>query len=366
MIRMLALSPLPEEGAGCRFRIAQFIPYLRSAGIDVTLRTLYDAQFFDLVYRRGQYTKKALQFAKLSLRHLDTLRHTSSFDAIFIYRELFPIGPAVLEPLLAKRRAPLILDFDDAVFLPHVSDANRFLGALKMPHKLSAVIRQSDRVITGNEYLAAYARQFSNAVSVIPTCVDTSKFVPREQPVTSHDRVKPVVGWIGSQTTGHYIRQLSSVFSRVHQEHPFVLRVSGALDAFELPGVGVEEPPWTLDSEVSLFNTCDVGVYPLPDDEWSKGKCGFKAIAFMACGVPVVAAAVGANREIVQDGINGFLAANEDEWVEKLGRLIADPDLRRQFAEAGRRTVEEHYSLAVHAPSMEALIREAVEHSHSD
>jgi glycosyltransferase involved in cell wall biosynthesis len=112
---------------------------------------------------------------------------------------------------------------------------------------------------------------------------------------------------------------------------------------------------------VRLFNTCDVGVYPLADDEWSRGKCGFKAIEFMACGVPVVAAAVGVNREIVEDGVNGFLASTEDEWVEKLGRLLADPQLRRRFGEAGRRTIEERYSLRVHAPTLVATLRGVIE-----
>jgi glycosyltransferase involved in cell wall biosynthesis len=124
-----------------------------------------------------------------------------------------------------------------------------------------------------------------------------------------------------------------------------------------VPGLAIDNAAWSLDREVELFNTCDVGVYPLADDEWSKGKCGFKAIEFMACGVPVVAAAVGVNKEIVQDGVNGFLAATPAEWIDKLGRLLADPDLRRRFAVAGRRTVEERYSLVVNAPKLAATLR---------
>ncbi len=128
-----------------------------------------------------------------------------------------------------------------------------------------------------------------------------------------------------------------------------------------MPGIVTEQPPWALDDEVRLFNTCDVGIYPLADDEWSRGKCGFKAIEFMACGVPVVAAAVGVNREIVEDGVNGFLAATDDEWVEKLARLIADRELRRRFGEAGRRTIEARYALHVHAPTLAATLRDVVE-----
>jgi glycosyltransferase involved in cell wall biosynthesis len=359
-IRVLALSPIPEEGAGCRFRIAQFIPYLESAGFDVTLSSLFTPEFFRLVYKRGHYARKAITFAALSLKRLKSLRRLSEFDVILIYREMFPIGPAIVERVLARGNGPpIVFDFDDAIFLPSVSDANRLIGVLKHPRKVAAIIRDSDHVITGNEYLADYARRFNPAVTVIPTSVDTNLFVPSPNGSGGRSRQPAdlIVGWIGSPTTGPYIRSLSSVLSRVHDRHRFVLRVSGAGEPFEIPGVTVQHEPWSLAREVELFNTCDIGVYPLTDDEWSKGKCGFKAIEFMACGVPVIASAVGVNCEIIQDGVNGFLAASESEWVDKLGGLLADPGLRRRFAEAGRRTIEVRYSLQVNAPRLAATLR---------
>jgi glycosyltransferase involved in cell wall biosynthesis len=363
-IRVLALSPMPEEGAGCRFRVAQFIPYLASVGIDVTLRSLFDSDFFRLVYQPGRYLHKAFSFAELSLKRLDSLRDASRFDVILIYREMFPIGPALVERLLGmRRRPPIVFDFDDAIFLPSVSDANRLISALKAPGKVATIIRHSDHVIAGNDYLAAYARRFNDAVTVIPTCVDTTRFVP--QPLASRSNngsgPEPIVGWIGSPTTASYVRGLSPVLQRLRGHHPFVLRVSGAGERLEVGGVTTEQPTWSLSDEVRLFNTCDVGVYPLADDEWSKGKCGFKAIEFMACGVPVVASAVGVNREIIEDGVNGFLASSDDEWVEKLGRLLGDRELRRRFGEAGRRTIEARFSLRVHAPTLAATLRGTVE-----
>jgi glycosyltransferase involved in cell wall biosynthesis len=360
-IRVLALSPIPEEGAGCRFRIAQFIPYLRSVGVEVTLRSLFDGPFFQQVYKPGHYLRKAVTFAGLSLQYLGSLADAARFDVILIYREMFPIGPALVERLLARgRRPPLVFDFDDAIFLSHVSDANRFVRALKAPGKVATIIRHSDHVIAGNDYLAAYARRFSDAVTVIPTCVDTIRFVPSADPFSSNGAARdPIVGWIGSPTTAPYVRGLSNVLQRVRRQYPFVFRVSGAGERLEIPGIATEQPPWSLEREVQLFNTCDVGVYPLADDEWSRGKCGFKAIEFMACGVPVVAAALGVNREIIEDGVNGFLASTEDEWVDKLGRLLASPTLRRQFGAAGRRTIEARYSLRVHAPTLAATLRRA-------
>ncbi len=360
-IHVLALSPIPEEGAGCRFRIAQFIPYLQSVGIDVTLRSLFTAEFFNLVYRRGQYVRKASGFAKLALKHLASLRDVSRFDAVLLYREMLPIGPAVIERLLAMRgRPPIVFDFDDAIFLPNVSEANRPIAALKQPRKVATIIRCSDRVIAGNDYLASYAKRFNDAVTVIPTVVDTTKFVPRAGSTNGTARSRAVVGWIGSPTTASYLVALMPVLQRVHRTCPFVLRVSGAGDPIDAPDLEIEQPAWSLHREVELFNTCDVGVYPLTDDEWARGKCGFKAIEFMACGVPVVASAVGVNREIIEDGVNGFLASNDAEWVEKLGRLLSDSDLRRRLGAAGRRTIEERYSLRIHAPALASAIRGAV------
>ncbi len=361
-IRVLALSPIPEEGAGCRFRIAQFIPYLEASGFQVTLQSLFTPEFFRLVYKPGQYLRKAVTLGGLSLRRLVTLASSSQYDVIFLYREIFPLGPPIIEQWLAGRdRPPVVFDFDDAIFLPSVSDANRLIATLKQPSKVRTIVRRSDRVIVGNDYLAAYAKQYNDAVTIIPTSVDLARFVPR--PPEASPNPVPVIGWIGSPTTGSYLKLLMPVFQKLAERRRFVLRVSGAADPLTIPGVRVDNAPWMLEREVELFNTCDVGVYPLPDDDWSKGKCGFKAIQFMACGVPVVSAAVGVNREIIQDGVNGFLASNTDEWIAKLDRLLDDAELRRRFAEAGRRTIEERYSLEVNGPKLAAVLRAAAKES---
>jgi glycosyltransferase involved in cell wall biosynthesis len=358
-IRLLVLSPIPEEGAGCRFRIAQYIPYLEANGFDVTLRALFTPEFFRLVYRPGHYLRKAATFSFLSMRRLDSLRDVSEFDLVFIYREVFPVGPALVERLLTSgNRPPVVLDFDDAIFLPSVSEANRLIGALKRPQKMATIIRRSRHVIAGNAFLADYARRFNPSVTMIPTCVDTSRFVPAAS-ASPHD--PPIVGWIGSPTTAPYVKDLSAVLQRVRQRHPFTLRISGGGAPLAIDGIDVDNIEWSLEREVELFNSCDVGIYPLTDDEWSRGKCGFKAIQFMACGVPVVAAAVGVNREIIQDGINGFLASTPDEWIEKLGRLLADPALRRTLGDAGRRTVVERYSMQATAPVLAETLRRAAD-----
>jgi glycosyltransferase involved in cell wall biosynthesis len=357
-VRMLVVSPFPEEAAGTRFRITQYIPFLEENGFEVTVDSFFTPSFFKLLYRKGRYPRKVAIFCGLAARRLAAAVSARQYDLIFMYREAFPIGPPFVERFLAAGAAPVVLDFDDAIYLKNASEANWFVASLKFVQKMGTIVRLADRVTVGNEYLATYARTYNPAVVTIPTCVDTTRFVPRAAGGSSGP---PVAGWIGSPTTTPYLARLGEVLRAVAAQHPFVLRVSGTSDELRLEGVEVRNESWTLAREVELFSTCDVGVYPLTDDEWSRGKCGFKAIQFMACGVPVVASAVGVNRDIIVDGVNGFLATTPQEWVEKLGRLLVDPALRARFAAAGRKTVEERYSLRVQAPRLLAALRETLD-----
>lgn len=356
------MSPVPEEGAGCRFRVSQYIPRLAADGFDVTVSPFFTRDFFRLVYRPGRYAEKTALFLRRSVDRLSLLLAGADYDLLVVYREAFPIGPPLLERLLTRRgRVPMVYDFDDAVFLPNTSEANRVISFLKYPHKVDTIVEKSAVVIAGNDYLAEYARRHNPSVTVIPTCVDTDQFVPRSPgSVNASDR-RLVFGWIGSPTTASYLDALGPVLTRVHRARPFELRVAGAGRDLRFDGVDVSNVTWSLEAEVALFNTCDIGVYPMTEDEWAKGKCGFKAIQFMACGVPVVASAVGVNKEIITDGVDGFLASSEDEWVEKLTRLAADAGLRRRMGEAGRQTIEERYSLRVNAPRMAEALRSAID-----
>jgi glycosyltransferase involved in cell wall biosynthesis len=357
--RLLVLSPVPAEGAGCRFRVMQYVPALEQAGFSVTVAPFFDRPFFEMVYKPGHYAGKLAAFCRQSLERLKLLLSRDRYDAFFVYREAYPFGPPLLETLLARAGRPLIYDFDDAIFLNNSSDANRFTSGLKYPQKVGPIIRQSSLVLAGNQYLAEYARGYSRSVEVLPTCVDTTVFMPRRTPRPA--ATPPVIGWIGTPTTAPYLKALEPVLTRLASQSVFEMRVSGSGEPLQFAGVKTTNERWSLDREVELFNTCDIGVYPLTDDAWAKGKCGFKAIQFMACGVPVVAAAVGVNTEIIQDGVNGFLASTDAEWEEKIGRLLADAVLRQRLGDAGRKTIEQRYSLAVNAPRLAGLLRNAVD-----
>jgi glycosyltransferase involved in cell wall biosynthesis len=358
-VKVLALSPIPEEGAGCRFRVTQYIPSLRRAGFDVTVSPFYSREYFSFVYGPGNYIRKAVGFLALTWRRVRELFTIRQYDLVLLYREAIPIGPPLVERWIRRLGIPIVYDFDDAIFLPAVSDANKAFSFLKSPKRASQILKISQQVSVGNEFLATYARRFNRNVTVIPTAVDTNRFVPRPDAGAAEGR-RLVVGWIGSPTTFQYLEGLKEVLAAVAAQHPFTLKVSGAGRPVNFPGVDVQEVPWSMADEVTLFNTCDIGVYPLTDDDWARGKCGFKAIQCMACGVPVVAAAVGVNREIISHGVDGMLASTPREWIDHLSRLLTDADLRRRMAIAGRRTIQARYSLDVTAPQLAGVLRAAV------
>jgi glycosyltransferase involved in cell wall biosynthesis len=345
-IKILALLPFSEEGASVRFRVTQFLPALSAGGFDVDLHPLFDTALFRLLYRPGHVPEKAAALLSRTVDRIRALRQR--YDMALIHREAYPIGPPLIERWLA-RRVPIVYDFDDAVYLPNTSDANRMIGFLKRPAKIAEVIRLSTEVIAGNAHLGDYARRYSSHVNVIPTCVDTAVWRPAAEAPRGG---APVIGWIGTPTTTPYLIALQDVFGALAKEHDFVLRVSGSVAPVHIRGVKVENVAWSREHEISLFNTCDIGVYPLPADEWTLGKCGFKAIQFMACGVPVVASPVGVNNQIIEDGVSGLLANSEAEWRDRLGRLLTDAALRRRMGAAGRGRIEEGYSVHANAPAV--------------
>ena len=350
--RLLIITPVPERGAGCRYRIQQYLPFLAAEGVQATVRPFYSDRLFDLVYTEGVYGWKAVLGCQRALERCAQLASLRSFDGVFLYREALPIGPPVWEWVCARwARTPILFDFDDAIFLGDTNPTNgavhRFKCAWKVPH----VLRWSRQVIAGNAYLAAYARAYQRRVTVIPTPIDTTRYQPRHTSDASSEAV-PVIGWVGTPTSAKYVESYRDVFRQLAARRRFILRIVGAGRPVSLPGVTVDQREWNLAREVEEFQRCNIGIYPLLDDDWSRGKCGFKALQFMACGVPVVASRVGMNTEMITHGVNGLLASSVQEWVEALEALVDDAALRRRLGEAARVTVETRDSLAVNAPKV--------------
>ena len=352
-MRLLAVVPsIYDRNPSQRYRIEQWEPVLRSLGVEVTYQPFEDAELNAVLYRQGELATKLRLVTKALGRRLSGLRRAREFDAAYVLREAALLGPPVFEWMLRRAGLPFIFDFDDAVFERYVSPSNGYLSYLKFPGKTRTICRLAAHVTAGNEYLADYARRAGARVTVIPTTVDTSKYTVAPRPPNE----VPVIGWTGSYSTVQHLDTLQPALRRLAREERFRLRVIGA-PGYKIEGLDVEALTWRSETEVEDLRPLDVGVMPLPDDRWSRGKCGMKALQYMGLGVATVASPVGVNTTIIRDGENGMLAATEDEWVEKLRLLLRDAALRARLGREGRRTVEETYSAAVQAPRVYEILK---------
>ncbi len=355
-MRILFLQPYPTEGPSSRYRVEQFIPGLRARGWDCCVRPFLSPGFYRIRYTKGQTLRKIWLFFLCSIRRAADLGRAFASDIVFIHLEAFPLGPPLFEWILFRCGKKIVYDIDDAIYLGRTSPANRSLRFLKCPGKIPHLIRMADAVVTCNTYLGDYCRRWNKEVSVIHTALDTDRFSP--PPASRRGAGALTIGWIGSHSTAAYLDRLQGILVTLAREFSFRFLIVGAGEyLLRAPGVRVEYAAWRLDEEVERFRSLDIGVYPLPDDEWVLGKTGFKTLQFMSVGVPCVASAVGTNRQIIRDGVNGFLAKTDDEWLRKLRLLLQDERLRRSIGDEGRRTVESTYSLKIAAARLEALLQ---------
>jgi glycosyltransferase involved in cell wall biosynthesis len=251
----------------------------------------------------------------------------------------------------------MIFDFDDAVFVAYRSPSNGYLSYLKFPGKTGTIIARSAHVMAGNAYLAEYSRAFNQNVTIVPTTIDTDKYVPFDR---AGNEI-PVIGWSGSYSTVQHLDTIRRPLQELAKRHRFKLRVIGTRE-YEIDGVEIEALPWRAETEVEDLQRMDIGVMPLPDNQWSRGKCGLKALQYMALGVPTVCSPVGVNTEIINDGVNGLIASDE-EWIEKLSQLIIDINLRKRLGDAGRATVVDRFSARSQAPLVADIFERVVSES---
>jgi glycosyltransferase involved in cell wall biosynthesis len=349
-MKVLALMPyLREVAPSQRFRIEQWAGILEPLGVHVEFASFESRELRRVLHTRGHYSQKLKELARCIYRRARSIAAIGAeWDVIFLHRELMLVGPPILERMLSRKGIPIVYDLDDAIFLPEVGEANRRFKWARWSQKIRTICRLSAHVIAGNQYLRDYVLKHTERVSVVPTTIDTDLYVPRE---SVEILGRPVIGWSGSLATLKCLRTLEPALNVLRRSVDFRLKVVGSKD-FGLSGLDVESKDWSARSEVEDLCSFEIGVMPLPDDPWSRGKCGLKALQYMAVGVPTVVSPVGVNSEIIEDGKNGFIAATDEEWVEKLSLLISDRVLRERFAKNGRRTVEDRYSAKVHVPRL--------------
>lgn len=352
-VRVAALTRYDSLAASTRQRVLQYLPALAAAGIEVDYHPLLGQEYLaSLVTGRG-YSRAAV--ASAYLRRLALLMRARRYDALWVYAELFPYLPGEFEALALRSGRPVIYDFDDAFFLQYGTHPRPLVGRA-LTHKFERLLAGAAACCCGNAFLEEYAARFNDATVILPTVVDATRYVPMPRPLGG----PAVIGWIGSPSTWRYLRDMAPLFDSVCREAPAEVAVVGAGDAAPEDVGGLSSfrfTRWTEEKEIAAVQAMDIGVMPLPDEQWARGKSGYKLIQYMACGLPVVASPVGVNCEIVRHGVNGFLASTADEWRDALSRLIASPELRRTMGTAGRRDVETRYSLAATAPRLVEVFR---------
>jgi len=341
-VRVLILAPYPHgEGPSQRFRYEQYLSYLEQNGVRCDEQSFWSMDAWRVLYKPGHTLDKLTGFASGWLRRFAVLFSLNRYDVVFIQREAAPVGPPVVEWLIAKVwRKKIIYDFDDAIWLPNASGVNKFAARLKWHGKVGTICKLSWKVSCGNDFLAAYARRFNTNVTVIPTTVDTQYHLQMES-VGTFD--KPVIGWTGSASTNQYLQMLDDVLFELRKRCDFeFLVISNQPPDMKFPHRFVK---WSREREIEDLSEMSIGVMPLPDNEWSKGKCGFKLIQYLSIGIPAVASPVGVNNEIVINGETGLIAATKEEWVAALEQLVTDGSLRKRLCDNGRNHVERNYSV---------------------
>lgn len=332
----------PDRSPSQRYRMEQFVPYWNSQGWQHEHAWLIEAEDDAWFYDRGHLLKKALFFLRSWRKRAAQARRFSEFDIVFVQREAFMTGSTRFERAIKRSGARFIFDFDDAIWRMDVSDGNRYLRWLKKPAKTAELVAMADHVIAGNAYLAEYARSYNNNVSLIPTVIDTELYRPGMREVGG----PVVIGWTGSTTSVAHLRQALPALREVQKKYGERLRFRIISDGvFQDDGLQVENIRWNSSSEVDDLQPIDIGIMPLPHTEWSKGKCGFKGLQYMALGKAVVLDDIGVNSTIVKDGVNGLLAFHHDDWVRQISRLVDDAELRHRLGAEARRTVVDSYSV---------------------
>ncbi|WP_242138714.1 glycosyltransferase family 4 protein [Sphingomonas sp. TREG-RG-20F-R18-01] len=356
-MRVLALTKYGTLAASTRQRLVQFEPVLAAAGISVTAAPFFDD---DHVARLaiGKPIRPA-DILRAYARRLATLLRLGTFDLVWVQYEILPYMPGALELLWTASSKPIIVDLDDAIFHMYDDNARSAVRTL-LGGKMLPLLKRAAAITVGNAYLANYVSAVNANVTIVPTVVNTDVYRPAPHPAAAPAIERPLtVGWIGSPSTWRYAEQiLPTILPQIAENGARFLAVGAgpAGDRWQ----GVENRNWTEASEVASVQDMDIGVMPLPDERWARGKCGYKLIQYMACGLPTIASPVGVNSEIVEPGQTGFLAVDPEDWTTALQRLLDDAALRQRFGQAGRRRVIERYSLASQEPRVRDVFEQAV------
>ncbi|MDG0973431.1 MAG: glycosyltransferase family 4 protein [Crocinitomicaceae bacterium] len=337
------IAPYPRaEAPSQRFRFEQYLDFLESEGFTLHFHPFINEKTWNTIYSEGKVVKKIIGMLGSFLRRWVLLLQLHKADYVFIHREAAQMGPPIFEWIIAKvLRKKYIYDFDDAIWLPNYSESNAKFHSLKAYWKVKYCMKWAHKITAGNAYLADFAKQYNANVQVLPTTIDTEHY---HNQTIHYEKEKLVIGWTGSHTTLHYLDELVPVLQQLEKKFDFTFTViSNEAPVFSLKSLQFVK--WTKVTEIEELLQFSIGVMPLKEDQWSKGKCGFKALQYMSLGIPSVISPVGVNSEIIANGENGFTPSSLSEWTEALEKLLTDRSLRHKLGMEGQATIEKRYSV---------------------
>lgn len=340
---ILFVVPYPAgQAPSQRFRFEQYFELLTQKGYRFKVAPFLDDETWRILYKPGMAFKKALGILAGFWRRFLLLFQLGNYDYIFLHREASPIGPPWFEWIAAKVLGKkIVYDFDDAIWIPNTSDNNKIVAGVKWHHKVDSICKWAYKVSCGNSYLQAYAKKFNPNAIVNPTTIDT---------VNLHNRVKDqhtekvVIGWTGTHSTMKYLDAIVPVLQKLEEKYAFeFIVISNKEPDFQMRSLRFL--PWKKETEIDDLLRFNIGLMPLEDDLWAKGKCAFKALQYMALGIPAVVSPVGMNTEVVTDSMNGYICSTPEEWYAALEKILQDPNLRIELGKAARQTIESRYAV---------------------
>ena len=342
-MKVLFIIPYPEgEAPSQRFRFEQYLDDLNQHGIQYSIEPFMRKRTWEILYLKGRFFRKGLGILSGYWRRWKLVLTAGRYDAVFIHREFKPFGLPIAEWFLCKIFAKnVVFDFDDAIWLKNFSESNRTFTFIKRYSNVKNLCKWANTVSVGNTFLAEFAKTFNSNVVINPTTIDTDNY---HNLTAQHSEKIVTIGWTGSHSTIRYLNIIEPVLQKIEKQYAVVFKIISDLPP-KLALKNIQFVQWSKKTEIEDLLTLDIGLMPLENNDWSKGKCGFKALQYMSLGIPAIVSPVGVNTDIVDDGINGFLCHDLAEWETKLITLIENAEQRRNMGKSARLKVESAYSV---------------------
>lgn len=356
--KIACIVPYPQGLAPSqRFRFEQYIPFLSTHNFQIDFHPFFTETDYTLLYQSKQHLFKIYRTLIGFFKRFLLLFRINKYSIVFIHREASPIGPPIFEWIIVKvLKKKIIYDFDDAIWLKNTSESNKLVSNVKVHSKVKRICKWADMVFCGNKFLLEYAEQFNSNVKYIPTTIDTDNTHNIKK---KHQSSTINIGWTGTHSTIKYLNNIESTLSELQNEIDFNFIIISDIKP-EFKKLNYTFIKWNKNSEINDLLKLDIGIMPLEESEWSKGKCGFKALQYMSLSIPTVVSPIGVNTTIINNGINGFCASLPSDWKQHLKQLIQNIDLRKELGNNGYITIEERYSVNAYKNKYLNLIEELI------